>query len=375
MTVFSASTDCSAMADHATNVLQNLVFTDTTPNCEESEVSTPSSDSNSEQPVSEAQDPLPGLLSLPPELLERVCKFVFANYVVDPDSYDSMTGEYESRILQIANPRYSLADRGTYAEDDYHMPIYTTLSNERHLGLPAGTLSILRVCTKLNQIGYRVFYGMYQFQSYSAESFRLLFTKHIGPGNLKAIRKLSIGLPHALKTMPSKYIGRYTRMLDTQMPRLAQFRITSKFGRWFRAKTLLPGSTWVENHRGLLWTAAWVTRSHPGLRFAVWDEKNTVYQNKIDDERAEYYDQRPLVELAVTIYSTKPNNLQSFENPKHIEARNSKLPPVPSADDDDGATMQLIDDEFFQPILETQGPAGHEVVRPATRILLDSWKI
>ena len=271
------------MANNVVSKPQKLALVERPPTTESVTPGTPASSFSAELPNPQRQNTPLTLLNLPSELLERICILVLAHYIDDPDSYDAETGIWERQLLRVANPRYNLADRTKYVDDDYHMPIYTSLSDEQHLGLPRGTLSILQVCIKLHQISYRAFYGLYQFQSYSAESFRLLFTKHIGPSNLKAIRKFSMGLPYGIKTMPSKYISRYTRMLDTEMPQLAEFRVTSKFGRWFTPKTLQPGDTWVENHRGLLWFAAWITRSHPLLKCAVWDEKNTIHDNKLDD--------------------------------------------------------------------------------------------
>ena len=114
------------------------------------------------------------------------------------------------------------------------MPWYESLiAGCPHLRLPWGTLALLSVCTQIYETGAPVFYSLYTFRTTSAESFRLLFTKHIGASNLRAIRKLVIGLPYGVKTMPSKYIGRYRRMIDYQMPHLHETIIKTKFGRWY----------------------------------------------------------------------------------------------------------------------------------------------
>ena len=357
------------MADIESPQLQNLSLTDLSSSSPPTElVPTPSTRASASSPALDA----PNFVDLPPEVLKLIFKHAFSSYVGDPDSYDEQSGKVMAWKLSVASPRYTLGDRSKNLEDDYRMPWYDSLTRGYpHLGLPHNTLALLRVCNKLYEIGAPVFYGLYTFQTTSAESFRLLFTKHIGPTNLGAIRKLVIGLPHGVKTMPSKYIGRYTRMLDCQMPQLQEFKITTKFGRWYSPVTLDPTNTWIENHRGMLWFAAWVTRSHPLLKCAAWDEKNTVYANTLDDERWAQFDNRPPVELSITLYSVKPENVHVMKKPQEIEARNAGLEALygePKPDD--------LGHLFFEEIDHKSGlPYEVQTVPPATQILLDSWKI
>ena len=252
------------------------------------------------------------------------------------------------------------------------MPWYNALASDYpHLGLPEGTLNLLYVCSQLYEIGPSTFYGMYGFRTVSAESFRLLFTKHIGPSNLKSIRQLAIGLPHGVKTMPSKFIGRYTRMLDVQMPQLQEFTITAKFGRWYHPVTLNPFNTWIENHRGMLWFAAWVSRSHPLLKFAVWNEMSTVFRNRLDDSTWDHFDNRPDVEITLTISATRPKGLQKLSNPRIAGTLNAELDSLygaPEPDEDGYHYIDAFDSETGLPI------RPHSVVS-ATNLLLDTYKI
>lgn len=309
------------------------------------------------------------LLDLPPEVLRLICEEVFSSY---NEVYEGFTTRCIASTLKVASPRYALGDRSNNIEDDRRMPHYTHLTpGYSHLGLPRGTLSLLSVCSQLYEVGSPAFYGLYEFRTTSAESFRLLFTKHIGAMNLKSIRRLSIGLPHGIKIMPSKYIGRYTRMLDNRMPQLQNFIITTKFGRWNYPVTLNPRHTWVECHRGMLWFGAWVTRSHPQLKYAVWDEKNTVFQNKLDDQVLGSFDSRPDVELTVTISSIQPKDLQVMRDPRIIQARNEALVEV-MGEPEIGEFGDIIDHRFH-PLSGL--PLDVEVVEPATRMLLNSWEI
>jgi hypothetical protein len=185
--------------------------------------------------------------------------------------------------MLIAYPKYDRND--DCVEDDFRMPYYTALTRDTHLGLPTGTLmNVLRTCEVLYSVGSPTFYGMYHFRAIPAEAFRLKFTKHIGPTNLSSIRHLSMGLPHALKTIPTKFLKRYTRMLETQMPRLTHFELTTENCRWFEPVTVSPSHGRIENHRGLLWFSSWVDRSHPVLNCAVWYEEGTVSGNNIDSD-------------------------------------------------------------------------------------------
>jgi hypothetical protein len=160
-------------------------------------------------------------------------------------------------------------------------------------------------------------------------------------------------------------------MLDEQMPLLKSFTITAAFGRWRAPLTSSPGDTWVESHRGILWFSAWVTRSRPILRFAVWDEHNTISGNKLDDEVSTMLGDRPEPATAVVITSTKPGDLQVSPDPHDLEVRNQELidargePPG----NDDGTTNWTGFDR--KPSL----PLGVEIIKLATRLLLNSWKI
>jgi hypothetical protein len=140
------------------------------------------------------------LLDLPTEILRNIYKYILLEY----DAPQTLV----TPQLKVANPHYLLASHGSNVNGDYHMPYYTNLaSDHQHLGLARGTLSLLRTCSQIYQEAAPLLYSSYQFCSSSAESFRALFTKDIGVSNTKAIRKLCLGLPHCLKTMPSKYLG------------------------------------------------------------------------------------------------------------------------------------------------------------------------
>ena len=107
--------------------------------------------------------------------------------------------------------------------------------------------------------------------------------------------------------MPSKFLGRYLHM-RIDMPALAAFEVTSRFGGYCRPVTDSPGNIWVEKHRGLLWFALRTTLRHPQLKLVIWNEANTVYENKLDDEIWDWHYILPIVELIVTLLSKRPND-------------------------------------------------------------------
>ena len=204
-----------------------------------------------------------GLLTLPTEILQKIYALVLKQY-----------DEFDPTQLKTARPCYAL---GTYEQNidgDRHMPYYTDLSPDaKHLGLEKGTLSLLLVCGQIYQEAAPVLYSAYEFHSISAESFRCCFIKHIGISNTKAIRRLCIGLPHALRTMPSTYLGRYLRMLEQQMPELQEFRVTTRVDRWRWPVTYEPHNIWIESHRGLLLGCSLGhSQDHKVLKYAVWNE-------------------------------------------------------------------------------------------------------
>lgn len=315
------------------------------------------------------------LLDLPSEILTKIFKEVLTTYV-EETTRDEFGESATTLVLPFAEPKYDLTI-GSF-EGDRRMPKYgTRTSYWKHLGLPVQTLAILTVSHKTYAHACPIIYETYHFRTYSAESFRVLFTKEIGPANTRNIKSLTMGLPHALKSMPSKYLGRYLRMLALGMPKLNILKCTTKFGRWFYSLTRDASSTWIESHRGLLWYAAWVTLRHRILKFAVWDEHNTVTDNKIDTDRAEYYDHR-MVELSITITFTRPEGLQTLEDAKLLETENEQLGhgyvPVDSTE-----SMEAVDDEAADQVnesyLATVLHPDAKLVVPATGLLLDSAKI
>ena len=260
---------------------------------------------------------LNSLLDLPEDILRKIYAYVLVEYV-----------ESDPPQLKVAAPRYMLGTHDQNIDGDHHMPYYTNLSpHARHLGLKRSTISLLLVSTQVYDEAAPILYGSYQFRSTSAESSRVGFTKHIGVVNTKAIRRLCLGLPHALKTMPSRSLGLYLHMLEDQMPELQEFKITTLFDRWRYAVTQEPRNVWIENHRGLLWTAAWATRNHKLLKYAVWNEWDTVSDGKIGDEiyLKPRWDDRPSVVIEVTITKGKPVGLQEADRPEEIEKRNGVL--------------------------------------------------
>ena len=103
------------------------------------------------------------------------------------------------------------------------------------------------------------------------------------------------------------------------MPELQEFRVTTRIDRWRWPVTYEPHNNWIESHRGLLWVAAWVTRNHKVLKYAVWDESDTVADRKLDDE-ANVLDE-------VKITKVKPSFLHNAERPEDIEKQNRLLLP------------------------------------------------
>ena len=316
------------------------------------------------------------LLDLPSEILTKILKEVLTIYT-EETKVDEL-GQVTTRlVLPFATPKYDLGISNF--EGDRRMPSYTSrTAHWKHLGLPENSLAILTASRETYAHACPIIYDLYHFQTYSAESFRALFTKEIGAANLRHIKALTMGLPHALKTMPSKYLGRYLRMLVLGMPKLSTLKCTTKFGRWFYALTHDPCNTWIESHRGLLWFAAWVTLRHGNLKFAVWDEQNTVSDNKVDTDRAEFYDHR-MVELSITMTSTRPEGLQTLQDSKPVETENEQLghgyitPAVSTPlteEDDDQDDAQIID-----AYTEMQLHPDAKIVVPATKLLLDSAKI
>ena len=97
--------------------------------------------------------------------------------------------------------------------------------------------------------------------------------------------------------------------------------------------------------------------------------------NKVDDERLNDFDNRELVELNVTITSTKPTYLQNMEDAKSIEARNENVDEplwVPNGPDHPSGEGHYIHNQH-DPL--TGLALGTQIIDPATSMLLDSWKI
>lgn len=254
------------------------------------------------------------LLDLPHEILLKVFEFIFLEFNAATPAQQLQDGN--EWAIKVARPRYTLGSYYQMFNRDRFLPFYNELVSSGNLGLSHGTTSALLICRSLHQIAAEAFYQLYPFEIFPAESFRTKFSKLIGPTNLRHIRSLKFGLPHATKTMPSLYLPRYLRLLAEEMPLLEEFTVTTSTGHWPR--TITPGDPGIEKSRGLLLFGSYVTLRHPRLKFATWYEDNTFNGREFDlnDDSGN---------MSVVVTAKRPNNLQSFEDPEETLDANSGL--------------------------------------------------
>ncbi|KPI40646.1 uncharacterized protein AB675_10760 [Cyphellophora attinorum] len=263
-----------------------------------------------EMPSNGSRGELRGLEVLPEEVLRVILSHVFAVFGRRNDD-----GTIDHARLRRAEPKYNKGDWYDLIKGDRFMPRYYDLQNAQNLGLDANDSSVLATSQLLNKLGIEVLYGMYDFASYPCETFRALFARHINPRALRAIRSLTFGLPHALKTMPTTFLPRYLRLLADEMPTLATMKMTTGGGGPFRQK--VPANQVIEKNRGLLLFAAYVTLRHPGLNFATWHEKGTYLKGHF-----EFTDRSARIEVIMT---AKRPTLHFMEDPNEIEEANDRL--------------------------------------------------
>ena len=120
--------------------------------------------------------------------------------------------------------------------------------------------------------------------------------------------------------MPSRYLAKYLRLLCVQMPALKELILTATIRRYFNAFTDDEGiDTWTEKHRALMYSSAWIMARSRSLKYAVWDEEGTVVDGMLDDLRHKTRrDDRPLVQISISMYKKKPNFLQVMETPTTV---------------------------------------------------------
>ena len=169
------------------------------------------------------------LLDLPDEVLLNVLYWVCVKFD-GVNEYDEPTeGHVDSYVVRHATPHYAIGGWHDVSHNDRRMPRYQELYSKGNLGLEIGALSVLQTCHRLSILSRIVLYGEHHFTIYPAESLRVKFARLIGLVNLGLIRCLTIGLPHAIKTMPSKYLPKYLDLL-TSMANLRSFTITTGTG-------------------------------------------------------------------------------------------------------------------------------------------------
>jgi hypothetical protein len=261
-------------------------------------------------PSNASRGKLEGLEVLPEEVLRNILSHVFA---VSGRQNDDGTIDHDQ--LRRAEPKYTKGDWYDLIKGDRFMPRYYSLHTARNLGLDVNGTSILATSQLMNKLGIEVLNGMYDFASYPCETFRALFARHINPRALQAIRSLTFGFPHALKTMPTTYLPRYLRLLADEMPTLAIMKMTTGGGGPYRQK--VPANQVIEKHRGLLLFAAYVTLRHPGLKFATWHEEETYPKGHFD-----FSDRSARIGVVLT---AKRPTLCWMEDPKEIEEANDRL--------------------------------------------------
>lgn len=211
--------------------------------------------------------------------------------------------------------QYQLGSFDQFIDGDRFMPFNTGLYPKGHLGLPVNSMAVLQTCRKLLKAGAKVFYSMYEFRCFQAESFRCKFVKHIGTSNLSRIKTLTLGLPYCLRTMPSKYLSRYVQLLEN-MPSLQQLVMTTASAG--APRTMTPRCAWIENNRGLRYFAAWMTLRSSRLNFVTWQEVGTLGHNR---ERGvegsnEFDSWLASGQLSVVLTRERPPGLTHVNNPK-----------------------------------------------------------
>jgi hypothetical protein len=132
-------------------------------------------------------------------------------------------------VFKTATPTYYI-DPSRHIDGNKRTPFFTHLE-KGNLSLARGTLSVFQVNKRIQGICARMFYGMYTFQSFSAESFRTRYTANIGQINTSHIRKLRMDLPFPVKTQPSRKIGKNVRLLGL-MSHAKHVEVTTVCERW-----------------------------------------------------------------------------------------------------------------------------------------------
>ena len=131
------------------------------------------------------------------------------------------------------------------------------------------------------------------------------------------IRCLHLDLPPCLIAVPSLYLPKYCKMFVNDLVGLDELKLfrtlSNSCENESRSYVRYIGNPWLETHQALIRTAAWITRTHPTMKSAVWNEQNTVsYDNTYSIIGC--FDQLRLTQpindilLSITIYAKKPRS-------------------------------------------------------------------
>lgn len=240
-----------------------------------------------------------GLLDLPNEILAQILKELFSKYdffCTGAKSGSSDSEPVHKSVLmeaRVVYPRYTLQ----------HADLVEGQIAIRQPRLTAGTLSILRSSEFFHQLGTTVLYGMYNFHG-TRHSMRNDFLAQVGIFNLRLIRNMTLSFDYSMMTNLTQSIPCELEFLR-KIPLLS--RLVLAFGKDSGPDLTTAETKAISRHRGLLWTSAWITSRSAILKYATWNEFNTIRDNQFR------FDEAAL--LQVVISARPPSNACSLADP------------------------------------------------------------
>ena len=139
---------------------------------------------------------------------------------------------------------------------------------------PKGCVAILRVCRQIFEESFPALYQHNVFRTYNVRGFDGSFINNpkrgIGKDKAAMIKHVTFGVPEPVKFDPQNHLGEFLDFVCGDLKGLDSMTLRVRF------RTLMPDPVawtdhdWPDERRGMLNTAAWVTKRHPTLKKATW---------------------------------------------------------------------------------------------------------